>query len=199
MGGGNGLGHPAGVVHVVVLQNNHVEQPVAVVHAAADEHGPFLANAEVRRGFAGVEQLGLGAGQQGVQVGRVGRNAAHALHAVEHEALGRQDAARGALNGKGDVAVFHSGAIGEQRMELQAGVDFGENEGRQRHTGQNAFAFHQQVGPVAGIGRNGGKGRMVAVAHVLGQGRADEAGQRFGRKIGGGGGLHAAKVRPVRR
>ena len=67
VGSGNGLGNAAGVIDVVILENNHVEQAVAVVHAAADEHGPLLAQAEVGRGFAGVQQLGPGAGQQGVR------------------------------------------------------------------------------------------------------------------------------------
>jgi hypothetical protein len=47
-----------------------------------------------------------------------------------------------------------------------------------------------------GSGRNSRQGGVVAIAHIFGQGRADEGGQRLRREIRSRkGSLHAAKVR----
>ena len=84
-------GHDAaGKIHMVVLEQDHVKQADAVVAAAANLHGVLLEQAHAGRGLAGVEHAGLEA-FQALGIAGCGRcHATHALHDVEHQALGLQ-------------------------------------------------------------------------------------------------------------
>ena len=84
----DGFVDASGKVDVVVLEQNHVEESDAMVASAANLDGLLLEHAQAGGGLAGVEHAGVGAFETlDVAVGG-GGDAAHALHDVEHEALG---------------------------------------------------------------------------------------------------------------
>ncbi len=95
---------------VVVLDQDAVLQVEAVVEAAAAADGVFIERAQAGDGLAGVEDFGLrlhGGDGADVLVGERG-DAGHALHQVEDDALGGEDAGGvGADDGDG-LALFGS-------------------------------------------------------------------------------------------
>ena len=73
---------------MIVLEQNHVKQADAVVAATSDLDSFLLENAHAGSGLACVEHSGLKALEAlGIAGGGCG-HAAHALHDVEHQALG---------------------------------------------------------------------------------------------------------------
>ena len=75
---------------MVIFQKNHVEEAYAVVASATNLHGILLHNAHSGSGLASVEHLGVQAFKLLLITGGYSSNATHALHDVEHEALGLQ-------------------------------------------------------------------------------------------------------------
>ena len=75
---------------MVVLEDHHVEQPDAVVAAAADADGHLVQHAHARRGFARVDHLCFEPVQFLDVNGRLRRYAAHPLHDVQQDAFGLQ-------------------------------------------------------------------------------------------------------------
>jgi len=75
---------------VVVLDEDARAEIEAVVAGAAREHGGLLEHAEARRGLAGVDDLGAGAGDRlGVALGER-RDAGQPLHEVERRSARRR-------------------------------------------------------------------------------------------------------------
>ena len=84
----NGVGNTTGKVHVVVLQEYHVEQADAMVRATADLDGLLLEHTHTRSGLAGIEHTGASALQTlHILIGH-GGNTTHALHDIQHQTLG---------------------------------------------------------------------------------------------------------------
>ena len=96
---------------MVVLYQNHVEEADAVVGASADSDSLFLEHAQARGCLTGVEDLAGQAGKAFLIAGGDSGYAAHALHDVEHQALGLQQRANGAFDNECDVARAHVGAV----------------------------------------------------------------------------------------
>ena len=96
---------------VIVLDEDPILQVEPVVEAAAAADGVFIQRAQAGDGLAGVEDLGLGfcgGDRADVFVGE-GGDAGHALHQVEDDALGGEDAGGvGADDGDG-LALLDAG------------------------------------------------------------------------------------------
>ena len=108
-----GAGYAAAEVDVVVLEQDHVEQPDAVVYTAADFHGFLFEHTHTGCGLARVEHTGVGSLEPfHITVGH-GGNAAHALHDVEHETFGLQEGAHLSRDEHGDIARLDGRAVGE--------------------------------------------------------------------------------------
>ena len=177
LGTGDGIVDAAAEVDVVVLEENHVEESDAVVHAAAYAHGLLLQHAHAGSGLAGVEDTGACAGiDEGllIAVGH-GGYAGHALQYVEHQALGLQQALLAALDRHDDVAGTHVCPVLDVNLDLQFGVEAAEHLLGYLHTGEDAFFLYQQLALAHGICRDAAQGSMVSVAYVLGKGEVNEA------------------------
>ena len=83
----DGVGDTTGEIHVVVLQQDHVEESNTMVATATDLHGLLLEHTHARRRLAGIEHTGLRTLQSlHVLIGH-GGDTAHALHDIQHQAL----------------------------------------------------------------------------------------------------------------
>ena len=83
----DGVGDAAGEVDVVVLKQNHIEEPYAVVHSPANLHSLLLQDAHAGRCLPRVKDMAARSLHAfHVTVGHR-RYAAHALHDVQHEAF----------------------------------------------------------------------------------------------------------------
>ena len=165
---------PAGQAHVVVLDQDQVEQPEAMVGASADAHGVLLEGPQRRRGLAGVEDGDAPAG--GVDIGaRRGGNAREPLEQVERRAFGRQQRRCRPLQTGEDVARHDAIAVGHLRRETR-GAAPATSANTARATSSPATtigALASSTPRPAHAGRNRRRRRDVAAADILGQGAAD--------------------------
>ena len=174
-----GAGYAAAEVDVVVLEQNHVEQPDAVVDTAADLHGFFFEHSHTGCGLARVKHTGVGALEPfHIAVGH-GGDAAHALHDVEHEAFGLQEGAHLSRDEHGNIAGLDGGAVGEQYLHPERGVETVEHFLGNAHAGKYSFFLDEQLGSSLCIFGDAAEGGVVAVADVLGEGEVDETVVQF--------------------
>ena len=170
----NSVGNAAGKVDVVVLEQNHVKQPDAVVAASSNLHGLFLQHAHAGCGLASVQHAGLGALQPlHVAVGH-GGYAAHALHDVEHETLRLQQRAHTARDDHGNVALMDMGAVLHEYLDLHVGIKAAKYLLGYLDACQYAVLLDEQVALAHGVLRNATQGGVVAVANVFGKRQVDE-------------------------
>ena len=169
-----GLGDAAGKVHVVVFEQNHVEEADAVVGAAADFDGFFFEHTHAGCGFAGIEHTCVCAFESFDIGGRHRGNAAHALHHVEHKTLGLQQASDFAGDNHGHVAGFHVCAVVNESFHFEGGVKAVEDFVSNSHAGQDAFFFDEQFRLAHGIFGDAAERGVVAVADVFREGKVDE-------------------------
>ena len=104
---------------VVVFDHGAVVEADAVVGAAAVEDGLFFEESEAGGGFAGVEDAGLGAGDEFDVGGGEGGDAAEALEEVEGGAFGGEDGACGALDVDGEGAGGDVAAVGDEDFNAE--------------------------------------------------------------------------------
>ena len=102
----------AGGDDVIVFDQHGVEQAGAVVLSAAATNGVFFKCARPGVVLRVSAILALCAGNRVGIAPRQGRDARHAAHEVERDALGGQDCAGIAGNGRDDVAGRNARAIG---------------------------------------------------------------------------------------
>ena len=157
----------AGEVDVVVLQQDHVEQPHAVVLAAADLHGHLVQHAHAGRGLARVEDLGTKSLQPLDVNGGLGRHAAHALHDVQQDALGLKQRAQASRDVKGHVAGRDTVAVVQDLFEFHFGIEALQYELRDFDPGDRALLLAQQAHASVFVGGDARERRVVAVADVL--------------------------------
>ena len=100
----HGLPHPAGRRGVVLLDQDRVVEPGAVVDSTARAHRGLLQRAQAGRGLARVEDLGARALDLPNGPGGRGRNAGESLEEVQRRALGAQQRPRAALQAKDGAA-----------------------------------------------------------------------------------------------
>ena len=165
----NGVGNTTGKVHVVVLQEYHVEQADAMVRATADLDGLLLEHTHTRSGLAGIEHTGTRAFQPlYILVGHRG-NAAHALHDIQHQSLRLKQRAHFARNNHGNVTLLHTGTIAHQHLHLHLRIEAAEHFLGNFHTSQNTVFLDQQMRLSHCILRNAAQSSMVTVTDILGK------------------------------
>ena len=169
----------ASKVHMVVLEQNHVKQADAVVAPAADLHSLLFQHAHARSRLACVQHARLQALKALGIASRGGRHTAHALHDVEHQALGLQQRAHPARHHKGHIARHHVGAVADHHLHAQLWVKFLKHASRDLHTSQDALFLDDQ--PLAShlVGRDAAQRGRVTVADVLGQRQVDQLIDQF--------------------
>ncbi len=83
----DGIGDATGKVHMVILQQNHVEESDTMVTTTTYLHGLLLEHTHTWSRLTGVQHTGLRALQAlHVLISHRG-NTTHALHDVQHQAL----------------------------------------------------------------------------------------------------------------
>ena len=171
LGTGDGVVNTSAKVDVVVLQQNHVEESDAVVHATTNLHGFLFEHTHARSGLASVEHTSLGACIDECLLILVGHggNTTHALEDVEHEAFCLKETLLFTLDGHNDVARLHMGTILNIHFHLHRGVEAAEHLFGYLHTGKDALFFDEEFAFAVGIGRDATERGVVAIANVFGK------------------------------
>ena len=77
-------------INMIVLEQNHIEESDTVIATTTNLHGLLFEHTHTGCGFAGIEHTGVGTLQTlHILIGH-GSNATHALHDIQHQALGLQ-------------------------------------------------------------------------------------------------------------
>ena len=179
-------------LQVVVLDEDAVGQVQAMVVAAAHANAVLVQKPVSRRGFAGIDDAGAGAGHGAhIMVGG-GGDAAHALHEVQGGAFGPQNGGGGAAHA-GDVRTRGQvGAVVQYKVDLKGGVDAVKHLLGDGSAGQDAGGLGAQdavADDAIGYERLGGG---VVERLVLGEGGVDEV-EHFGWEHLGHVGLAACR------
>ena len=160
---------------VVVLRHDRVGERPSVVAAATIAHGLPLEAAQPRRGLPGVDDARARARGSGHVGRREGGDARHALQQVQPDALGAQDAPRGAL----DAGQRRTGperlAVARERLDRDARVDEAERRREHVDAAQHAGLARDEFGGRRRIGRDERLGGEVAPRRVLVERGADDA------------------------
>ena len=139
---GDSLVDAAGRRDVVILDHDHVEESHAVVLAAADEHRPLVGESEPRDGLARLEHVRGGRGV-GHGLGE-GRDAAHALHEVEEDALGAEDGVSLARHLAEEFPFGDDVAVDLGPRDGHLRIDRGEDLVAQRLAREHAVGLRQE-------------------------------------------------------
>src|SRR5690606_13333139 len=129
--------------------------------------------------LAGVDDSGVGTGNLVHQPARGGGNAAHALHAVEHQAFRSQNRARRAFYAESDIAAPDGGAIFECDLNQKPEIEMGEYPPGEKDSGKNTILLYQEFGRCRLIRIDRTKRRMVPFTNVFLQSLLNEPIQVF--------------------
>ena len=170
----DGVGNATGKVHVVIFQENHVEQPDTVVHAASDFHSRLFQHTHARGRLTRVQHTGMRSLQPLHVLIRHGGNAAHALHDVQHQALRLQQAPHPSRDNHGHVARLHVRPVLDEHLHFHVRIEATEHFLGDFYSGQHAFFLDEQLGFSHGIRRNTAERSVVSIAYVLGKGQINQ-------------------------
>ena len=173
--------HAATKVDVVVLQEYHVKEPDAMVHAAANLHGLLLQHAHAWSGLARIEYTRLCTSIDECLLIFVRHRgyARHTLQDVQHQALRLQEALLPTLHAHHDVAGLYVRPVFDIYFHLQLRVETVEHLFGYLHAGKDAFFLYQQLALPHLVGRDAAQGGMVTVTNVLGKCKVYQAVVQF--------------------
>jgi hypothetical protein len=158
---------------VVLLDEDRVEQPAAVAHAAAHPHRLLLECPQARRRLARVEDAHAGAGHR-VHVARGERgDARQPAEEVQRHPLRREDRA-GATGQLGEQPPVAPLALLSVRVPAQLRVDPLEHPLRHSQACRHAGRLLLDAGASPGAGLDHRRGGEVSFAHILGEGPVDQ-------------------------
>ena len=158
---------------MVVLDEDRVEEPHAVVRPAAGPDCVLLQHAERRRGLPRVEHHDSAAGRVHKRP-RLGGDAGQALEKVQSGTFGDEQRARRAHH----LAHFIAGAATRTVRTMEGHrhrrVDLTKRFGRDVGTGQHALALDQEHATSACPFVDRGQSGHVTRADIFGEGPADD-------------------------
>ena len=159
---------------VVVFDQDRVIEAEAVVEAAAAQDGIFLEGAEAGRRFAGADDAGFGVGD-GCDIARCQRgDAGKATEEIQRDALGGEEGAGGAFNGRKDRAGGDGCTIRDAGFKTQGWIEQAEGGFREIKPRDNARLARGNDGAGLFHRGNGGVGGDVAgAAEIFEEGGAD--------------------------
>ena len=163
----DGIHDTTGEVHVVVLQQDHVEESDAMVTTTADLHGLLLQHTHARGGLTGIQHTSASTLQPLHILIRHRGNAAHALHDVQHQALRLQQRAHTTCDDHGDVALLHTAAIAHQHLHLHLRIETAEHLLGNLHASQDTVLLDEQMRLAHRVLRNTTHGGMVAITYIF--------------------------------
>ena len=161
---------------MVVLEENHVEESDAVVGSSADFHRLLFEHTHAGGSLACIKHAGFGAGidKRLLVAVRHGGNSAHALHDVEHQTFGLEQALYLAADDECHIAGFHVCAVFDEDFHLQCGVELAEYLAGYAYAGKDAFFLDEQAALSHGVFGDATQGGVVAVADVFRKCKFDE-------------------------
>ena len=163
----DGIGNTAGEIHMVILEQDHVEESDTMIHATADLHCLFLEHSHARGGLTGIQHVGMCSFETfHITVGHRG-DATHPLHDIQHQALCLKQRAHLSCYDHGHIPFLHWGAITDQHLYLHVGIEAGKHPFRHLHTSQDAVFLDQQSTLPHRILRDAAKSGMVAISDIL--------------------------------
>ena len=175
----DGVATEPGGANVVVLDQDAVVEPGAVVPAAADGDGVLLEDAQAGGGLARVEDRDVGSGG-GVHVAaRQGRDAGQASEVVERGPLAGEDGAQRPGDPGGARAALDQVALLDESLDLDLRV-------QALKTASTIASPQTTPGSLTrsprfrAVGVDDRVRRHVALAHVLGERRVREPFERVG-------------------
>jgi len=142
----------------------------------------LLDGAQPRGGFAGVEDLRLGAVDRLHVFRGHGRDPAEMLEEVEADTLRGHHAARRSEEPRNDLIRLHLLAVLGLGVELDALVDTLEHALRDAEAGDHAVLLANDLAATGHIHGNDGLGGDIASSDVLGERRLDEQVDALRRK-----------------
>ncbi len=154
-------------VHMIVLEQYHVEQPDTVVHSAADAHCFFLQIAQPRRGFARVKHMAARAVKEALVAVRRRGDARHTLHDIQHGALYLQERQFFAVHTERDVPRFDRRTVLQEYLHAAGRVETVDNLAGDGNACQYPFLFDNELAAARSVGGNTGQRSVVAVAYIL--------------------------------
>ena len=138
-----------------------------MVHTATDLYSLFLKHTHSGSSLTSVENVSLCTLEALYILGCHSSDTAHALHDVEHKALGLKQRANLAGNHHSYIALLHVGTIANQDLNLHGRVETCKYALCHFYSGKNAVFLYQQVRLAHSCVRYAAKGCVVAVAYVL--------------------------------
>ena len=163
----DGVGNTAGEIHMVILQQDHVEESDTVVHTTADLHSLFLQHTHTWGGLTGIQHPCMCSFEPfHITVGHRG-NTAHPLHDVQHQAFCLKQRAHLSCYDHGHIPFLHRGAITNQHLHLHVGIKASKHPLCHLHASQNAVFLNQQSTLPHCILRDAAKSGMVAISDIL--------------------------------
>ena len=155
---------------MVVLDEDGVVEPEAVIEAAAAAHRIFLQGAQARRGLAGAAYARAGAGDR-PHIGRGrGGDAGEVAEEIECGALCAKQRPRIAFHRHQHRLRSHGVAVALGRRERHGRVEGAKRRRGERQAGDRAGLAGHHDGASAQIRRHGGGRRHVAgAAEILGE------------------------------
>ena len=158
----------AGDRDVVVLDQDRIVEPEAVIEAAAAAHGIFLERAQARRGLAGAADAQLRAGGMAHIIGGERGDAGQPADEIQRGALAGQHRARRARNRQHVHAGGDGRAVAIMRLDVDIRRQLLKRRNRQRQSGDHAGLPRDQDGVGLGCFRNGGdRGDVAGAAEIL--------------------------------
>ena len=131
----------SGEVHMVVLEQNHVEQADSMVHASAERDRFLLQIAQSGRRLACIEHMATGVLDEALVLMRRSRYAGHTLHDIEHRTLYLQQTQLLAIDLKCHITGLDERTVLKELLHTAFGVEIVDNLFRHFHAGKHAGIF----------------------------------------------------------
>ena len=154
-------------VHVVIFQEDHVEQTDTMVTCATNTYRLFLEHTETGSGLAGVENGATRTGNEMLIIMRHRSNTRHPLHDIQHRALYLQQAQHLAINAESDITRLHFCPIFKKQLHTKLRVKIVYHFLRHFHSGKDSLCFYDQLLATHCRLGNAAERCMVAIANVL--------------------------------
>ena len=109
-------------VHMIVFQQNHVEQTDTVIASSTYLYSHFLHNTHTRSSFTGIKDTSFGTFQLFHIFMGHSSNAAHTLHDVQHQALCLKQGLNFTFNHHRHITRFHVTSVLNEYLYLHGRI-----------------------------------------------------------------------------
>ena len=133
----------SGKIHVIVFEQNHVEQTDTMVYTTTDFDCHLFEDTHTRSCLAGIQYAGVSAFQYLCILAGHGCDTAHTLHDVQHQAFGLEQGLYFSFYDHSYVARFHFSAVINKHFHFHGRVETVEDFFGNFDSGQYTGFFDQ--------------------------------------------------------